>query len=242
MFDHVRGDQLDQRKYPWISLTQGAIYLMSRDDVERQRAINSHDWARPFRRLIKWIESGELTVYEGWTEPYREIPKEDFLGVPIKYPSYPDDRGRAYQIGVRTFIECNLSPPRDRYFERRTFQPKWRELIIRSQQLVAVFEAENIEAFNEIAVTYPADQPEKAKPGAKPEFEWGKIQTKCNALMDHHGDFTPDDPDWDCQARLETALMKFCQETWGHEPGASTLREKLPEWLSAWRKRKTGTA
>ena len=250
MLDHVRGDRLDQHKYPWINLTQAAIYLMSPDDAERLRAINSHDWEQPFKRLHKLIEDGKLSVYEGWTEPYRPIPKEDFFGVWIRYPSYPDDRQedirRAYQPGFRTFIDCDLSQPRNRYFEARTFNPKWRDLKIRSQQLVTIFEAENIEAFNEIAPTLAPDQfedrPQKAKPGPKPDFEWGEIETKCYDLMDDNGDFTPDDPDWDCQARLETALMKFCQETWAREPGASTLREKLPEWLSAWRKRKTGTA
>ena len=64
MFDHVRGDQLDQRKYPWISLTQAAIYLMSPDDAERLRAVNSHDWKRPFEHLREWIEDGKLTVYD----------------------------------------------------------------------------------------------------------------------------------------------------------------------------------
>jgi hypothetical protein len=238
MFDHVRGDRLDQQKYPWISLTQAAIYLMPPDDAERQRAVNSHDWKRPFERLREWIEDGKLTVYDGWTGPFRPIPKEDFFGVPIRYPSYPDDRQedirRAYQPGFRAFIECNLSPPRDQYFEERKYQPKWRDLKIRSQQLVA------------ISATYiEANQPEdklKAKPGPKPDFEWEKIETKCYDLMDHNGDFMPDDPDWDHQARLETALMSFCQETWGREPGASTLRERLPGWLSTWRKRKSGAA
>jgi len=244
MFDHVRGDRLDQQKYPWISLTQAAIYLMSPDDAERQRAVNSHDWKRPFERLREWIEDGKLTVYDGWTGPFQPISKESFFGVPIRYPSYPDDRQedirRAYQPGFHAFIECNLSPPRDQYFEERKYQPKWRDLKIRSQQLVAIFEAEKI------AVTLvPAeheDRPQKAKPGPKPDFEWGEIETKCYDLMDENGDFTSDDPDWDRQARLETALMKYCQETWGREPGASTLREKLPEWLSIWHKRKTGAA
>ena len=167
MFDHVRGDRLDQQKYPWISLTQAAIYLMSPDDAERQRAVNSHDWKRPFERLREWIEDGKLTVYDGWTGPFQPIPKEVFFGVPIRYPSYPDDRQedirRAYQPGFHAFIECNLSPPRDQYFEERKYQPKWRDLKIRSQQLVAIFEAANAEAFNEIAAATPVatDQPEE---------------------------------------------------------------------------------
>src|SRR6516162_9744840 len=138
MFDHVRGDRLDQQKYPWISLTQAAVYLMSPDDVERQRAIDSHEWERPFKRLHKWIEDGKLIVYDGWTEPYKSIPQEDFFGVRIRYPSYPDDRQedirRAYQAGFRTFIDCDLSQSWNRYFEVRKFEPKWRDLKIRSQQ------------------------------------------------------------------------------------------------------------
>jgi hypothetical protein len=82
----------------------------------------------------------------------------------------------------------------------------------------------------------------RQKPGPKPDFDWEVLEAKCYALMDHNGDFTPDDPDWDCQARLETALMNFCQDTWKREPGESTLREKLPGWLSTWHKRKTGGA
>jgi hypothetical protein len=77
------------------------------------------------------------------------------------------------------------------------------------------------------------------KPGPKPDFDWEKIEAKCYDLMDYHDDFTQDDPDWDCQARLEEALLDFCQQTWGREPGASTLRRKLPGWLSIWHERKT---
>jgi hypothetical protein len=80
----------------------------------------------------------------------------------------------------------------------------------------------------------------RQKPGPKPDFDWEKIEAECYDLMDHNGDFTPDDPEWGCQARLEEALMKFCQDKWGREPGPSTLRERLPEWLSTWHKRKTG--
>jgi hypothetical protein len=82
----------------------------------------------------------------------------------------------------------------------------------------------------------------RQKPGPKPDFDWGRIETKGYALMDHHGDFMPDDPEWDCQARLEEALMMFCQNEWQRQPAPSTLREKLPGWLLTWHKRKTGAA
>jgi len=82
----------------------------------------------------------------------------------------------------------------------------------------------------------------RQKPGPKPDFEWETIEAKCYELMDYHDDFTPDDSEWDCQARLEEALMNFCQDIWKRQPAPATLREKLPGWLSTWRKRKTGAA
>jgi hypothetical protein len=253
MFDHVHGDWLDQRRYPWISLTQAAIYLISPGDDTRLAAINSHDWDRPFKYLREWIESGQIIVYEGWNTPFRPIPKEEFFGVPFKYPSYPEARQeeirRAYQPGGNAFIECNLTrrPQEvvfDRYFENGKFEPRWRDLKIRSQELVGVLQAANLEAFAKLAEIAPVaeadDDQQTAKPGAKPQFNWDLIETRCHRLMDHHGDFYPNDPQWDCQARLEEALNKFCQDNWQREPGASTLREKLPGWLSAWRRKKTG--
>ncbi len=80
----------------------------------------------------------------------------------------------------------------------------------------------------------------RQKPGPKPDFDWAKIEAKCYALMDHHGAFDASDPEWDCQARLEEALNKFCLDKWQREPGSSTLRKKLPEWLSTWRLNKQG--
>ena len=80
-----------------------------------------------------------------------------------------------------------------------------------------------------------------AKPGPKPDFDWEMIEAKCYDLMDYHGPFMRSDEEWDCQARLETALRKFCDDTWGRVPADSTLREKLPKWLSAWYE-KTGAA
>jgi hypothetical protein len=87
------------------------------------------------------------------------------------------------------------------------------------------------------AICFPA-----AKPGRKPEFNWELIETECHRLMDHHGYFDVSDPEWDCQARLEEALKRFCQDNWQREPAGSTLRQRLPEWISAWRWRKTGDA
>ena len=82
----------------------------------------------------------------------------------------------------------------------------------------------------------------RQKPGPKPDFSWEKAEARCYELMDYHDDFTPDDPEWDCQARLEEELMTFFQGTDGRQPAPSTLRERLPAWLSTWRERKASGA
>jgi len=260
MFDHVHHDWLDQRKYPWVSLTEAAIYLISPDDDARLAAVNSHDWEHPFNRLREWIVGGKITVYEAWHDgPCKPIPKEEFFGVLIKYPSYPEAKqrqiGLAFMPGGKAFIQCNLARrPKevvfDRYFEKGKSEPRWRDLKVRSEELVAALKASNIEAAAELeAMVFPTDPPDQieeedhqqtAKPGRKPEFNWELIETECHRLMDHHGYFDVSDPEWDCQARLEEALKRFCQDNWQREPAGSTLRQRLPEWISAWRWRKTG--
>ena len=243
MFDHVHGDWLDQRRYPWISLTQAAIYLISPGDDTRLAATNSHDWDRPFKYLREWIESGQIIVYEGWNMPFRPIPKEEFFGVPFKYSSHPEARQeeirRAYRPGGNAFIECNLTrrPQEvvfDRYFENDKFEPRWRDLKIRSQELVGVLQAANLEAFAKLAEIAPVaeadDDQQTAKPGAKPQFNWDLIETRCHRLMDHHGDFYPNDPQWDCQARLEEAFgTSFVKTTGNVSPARAPCARSYPD-------------
>jgi len=113
------------------------------------------------------------------------------------------------------------------------------------------FEHETARLYPTTAPPPPAPSKEPAlsevlprqKPGPKPDLKyWEKMEAKCYGLMDHHGNFDASDPEWDCQARLEEALMGFSENTLGRELGESTLREKLPGWLSTWHERKTGGA
>jgi hypothetical protein len=85
----------------------------------------------------------------------------------------------------------------------------------------------------------PVTQPKQrtnpvARRGRKPAYDWAAIQKATFKLMDHHGPFSVDDPDWNAQARLEDALT----EKFG--VGISTLREQLPKFLADWRKTKVG--
>jgi hypothetical protein len=140
---------LDQRKYPWISLTNAAVYLSRRDSSGRSRAVYCHEWEPPFSLLFEWIETDKIAVYEGLKTPFKRIQKQEFLGVPIKFPSYTlADRleiGSHFQPGNSAYIECNhnlsrFTPARDRYYARDKSEPRWHDLRVQSKELIAVLQ------------------------------------------------------------------------------------------------------
>ena len=138
---------LDHHKYPWISLTNAAAYLSRRDPCGRSRAVYHHEWEPPFSILLEWIETDMIEVYECSKGAFERIPKEELVGVPIRYPTYTlADRleiDSLFQPGGRTYIEChhNLSrfaPARDCYYLKGKSEPHWPDLRIASEQLIAV--------------------------------------------------------------------------------------------------------
>jgi hypothetical protein len=63
------------------------------------------------------------------------------------------------------------------------------------------------------------------RPGRKPKAR-ELIKDEVIRLMEHHGPFSPDDPEWDAQARLEEAITNFLREK-GIELAKSTVRENV---------------
>jgi hypothetical protein len=138
---------LDRHKYPWISLTNAAVYVSRRDASGRSTAVYDHEWAAPFSILSEWIETDMIAVYECWETPFERIHKEELLNVPIKFPSYTlADRleiGSLFQPGNDTYIECNhnlsrFTPARDRYYVRGKSEPHRHDLRVQSEQLIAI--------------------------------------------------------------------------------------------------------
>jgi hypothetical protein len=64
--------------------------------------------------------------------------------------------------------------------------------------------------------------------------DWGSVENKVRYLMSHHGEFDEADPDWNCRARLEEALLEE------FEVGVTQLRKHLPAMLDRWRAMKVG--
>jgi hypothetical protein len=138
---------LDRHKYPWISLTNAAVYLSRRDPSGRSRSVYQHEWAPPFGVLFEWIETDMIGVYECSQNPFERIRKEELLGVPIKFPSYTlADRleiGSLLLPGSHTYIECNhnlsrFTPARDRYYVSGKSEPHRHDLRVQSEELIAV--------------------------------------------------------------------------------------------------------
>jgi hypothetical protein len=138
---------LDQRKYPWISLTNAAVYMSRRDPCGRSRAVYHHEWDPPFSLLLEWIETESIEVFDRSQSPFQRISKEALTGVPIKYPTYTLadglEIGSLFQPGGSTYIECNhnlsrFTPARDRFFLQGKSEPHWHDLRISSERLIAV--------------------------------------------------------------------------------------------------------
>jgi hypothetical protein len=83
-----------------------------------------------------------------------------------------------------------------------------------------------------------SDKSAPQKRGRKPEYDWLSIQAEALRLMDYHGEFSPDDRDWNAQACLESALLEYCSQKWDREPSLGQLRHYLAIWLRDWRKKK----
>lgn len=138
---------LDHHKYPWISLTNAAVYLSRRDPCGRSRAVYHHEWEPPFSILLEWIETDLIEVYNCPNGAFEPIGKEELTSVPIKYPTYTLadglEVGSLFVPGASTYLECNhnlsrFTPARDRYYVKRETEPHWHDLRIQSEQLIGV--------------------------------------------------------------------------------------------------------
>jgi hypothetical protein len=76
-----------------------------------------------------------------------------------------------------------------------------------------------------------------ARRGAKTKFDWAAAQEEFRRLMKHHGPLSPDDHEWDAQARIEEAIEKYFEKQLGPDaaPSESMIRKKVSQWLAAWR-------
>ena len=90
-----------------------------------------------------------------------------------------------------------------------------------------------------IAKAFPQSVRPANKGGRPPAVDWDVVKEKAIRLMEYHGEFGADSPEWNAQARLEDALEAFCETKFKERPGKSTIQRRLKHWLNEWRKSKT---
>ncbi len=80
----------------------------------------------------------------------------------------------------------------------------------------------------------------KARRGRKPSYHWGEMKAEAMRLLEHHNEFSDDDPEWNGPEKLISALQKFYQEKFGVDPPErSTVQGRMGPWLSEWRAAKS---
>ncbi len=72
-----------------------------------------------------------------------------------------------------------------------------------------------------------------AKRGARPRYDWAAFDAELARLIEFEGAPSASaDPDW-TQARVEERMMEWCSSEWGKEPGESTIRARVSEYLAS---------
>jgi hypothetical protein len=99
---------------------------------------------------------------------------------------------------------------------------EWRKLLIRK-----------------ISVNKFWPQPKK-RGGRPPILSWELVEQKVIKLMDHHGDFSAADPEWNSQAKLEEKIGEFCEDKFGVRPAESTIRDHAVKFYKTWQDSKAG--
>jgi len=107
------------------------------------------------------------------------------------------------------------------------------ELFFYEDDLHAALRAESAEK-----AAQKSAEASKGRGGRPRRYDHDTIEDEVLRLMDHHGDFVAGDKEWDCQARLEEALARFCIEKFGEEPARSTLQAPISSGLAKSRQKK----
>ena len=89
------------------------------------------------------------------------------------------------------------------------------------------------------AAVEPAAAPHPG--GRPPVVNWEMVGEEVVRLMNDNGEFSVDDPEWNAQARLESAIADFCETKFGTRPGETTIRDHIREPLERWRQSRTET-
>jgi hypothetical protein len=75
--------------------------------------------------------------------------------------------------------------------------------------------------------------------GRSHTVDWEMVDKEVFRLMDHNGEFIRGDLEWNAQARLEEAILGFCEKQFSKSPGENTIRTHVRKALKRWRHQRT---
>jgi hypothetical protein len=105
--------------------------------------------------------------------------------------------------------------------------PHWYSVELNREEVVALFPRDRVGVI----------APRKHPGGAKPKYPWDEMREHLFQLLETHGMWTAEDPDWSCQADAERALLAFADARCGKEPAVSGVRERMPRWIAEYLQR-----
>jgi hypothetical protein len=76
--------------------------------------------------------------------------------------------------------------------------------------------------------------------GPKPKQFRAQVDEHLSDLFEHHSDLSPDDPKWQKQAQVETAVADYCESN-GWTVAESTIRRWVSEFLERRKKDRQGS-
>jgi len=187
-------------------------------DITRRAAFNARDTARgaaemKFRKALTAGELRALIRDPGTGEPLRLSQNgwdREPNGLPGGFDEDFVEPGDAFQPGPPAVIDGYLRPV---FFNLQDFK-------------------------NWLRIVSGADDVRSKPLGRKRSYDRTAIRKLVFDLMDHHDEFSPDDPEWKSQADLERAISDELARS-EIEPAESTVRALIREPLEQWRVQKS---
>jgi hypothetical protein len=117
---------------------------------------------------------------------------------------------------------------------KRDGETHWTRLTARVDDII------NIRSYADVVSTWSKQGVRRH--GRRPAIDWAMVDDEVCRLMIHHGDFSDDDPNWNCQAKLETEITNFIERTFGEGAvkSESTIRSHVVQALAKYIASKAG--
>ena len=251
-------DHISRWKPTWLSLAGAIMWVVARDMTlvksTDEQADNDHSTISGISLRLAQArqQTGEpvnlhVGLAEAWPAIRRLVGDGKILaeGTPIVFKGRQDGTGiwRTFEAeaipsrSIRKVLLNNDVPgiaPKDALAQNKLSRATtgfryWTSVFVRADDLFREFPAEPV-----MSTAEQIDRNLK-KRGRKKTVQYAALEAETLRLMNHHGEFSDDDPEWNGVEKLIAALQQFHSKKFEMEPGRSTLQRYVPTWLVKYR-------